>query len=58
MRGNFELKLQNSPKLPRKHAQDFIVMQISKDEKGYSTGKRLLHVFVWYMLRSLIREPK
>ena len=35
MRGNFRLKLQNSPKLPR--MQDFIVMQMRgvKSEKGY-----------------------
>ena len=39
MRGNFGLKLQNSPKLLRIHVQlDFIVMQIRKAnrEKGYS----------------------
>ena len=37
MRGNFELKLQNSPKLPRIHARFYSVMQMSKvnREKGY-----------------------
>ena len=37
MRGNFGLKLQNSPKLPRTDTPEFIVMQMSKvnREKGY-----------------------
>ena len=37
VRGNFGLKLQNSPKLPRIYMLDFIVMQMSKvnREKGH-----------------------